>query len=330
VSQNPVVRVPSEIDTVAASADRLAVLDAAAEQYVNEQQPRNTARAHESDWRAWNAYTTTVGIDPCSASTGALVGYVAYLERAGRSPNTIDRRLSGAVVGLRARGIEPARTATKAARTALDGYRRRLAEAGEKRGRGNAPALTVKHLRQICAACPDTLAGLRDRALVLLAFAIAGRRSEVASLLVSDIVTDDQGLVVTVRYGKTGARTVAVPFGSHPTTCPVRAWQAWQAASGITDGAALRRIDRHGRLLGGLAGQSVGAIITAAGERAGIELHFTGHSARAGLATEARRAGHDTKTIATQGGWTTNSRALGGYLQIVDRWSDNAVAGIGL
>jgi site-specific recombinase XerD len=320
----------SEIDTTGSAGDRLAVLDVAAAQYVTEQRPANTARAHASDWTAWCGYTATLGIADTSATTGALVGYVAYLERAGRSPNTIDRRLSGAVVGLRGRGVEPTRQATKAARTALDGYRRRLAEAGETRGRGNARALTVKHLRAICAACPDTLAGHRDRATLLLAFSIAGRRSEVASLLVSDVAADEQGLVVTVRYGKTGARTVAVPFGSHPATCPVRAWQTWLVASGITEGPALRRIDRHSRLLGGLSGQSIGSIITGAGERAGIAVHFTGHSARAGLATEARRAGHDTKTIATQGGWTPNSRALGGYLQIVDRWADNAVAGIGL
>ncbi|MDQ3690351.1 MAG: hypothetical protein M3406_10020 [Chloroflexota bacterium] len=78
-----------------------------------------------------------------SATVGALVGFVAYCEQQGLASSTIDRRLSGAVVGLRALGVEPAKAATEAARLALNGYRRRLAEAGETRGRGQAPAMTV-------------------------------------------------------------------------------------------------------------------------------------------------------------------------------------------
>jgi integrase len=325
----------AELELAAVAAARLAALDAAGATYAAEQLPASTRRAHESDWRAWTTYTAALEIPDTSATVGALVGYVAFLERAGRAPNTIDRRLAGAVVGLRAHGAEPSREAIKAARTALNGYRRRLAEEGTALGRGQAPALSVQHLRRISLACPPTRAGVRDRAVVLIAFAIAGRRSEVAALRLDDIALDEQGLVVRVRFGKTAgsAREVAVPYGSHPGTCPVRAWLAWRdvlAEAGITEGAAFRRVDRHGRILGGLAGQSVGTIITAAADRAELDVHFTGHSARAGLATEARRAGHDATTVAKQGGWAENSRALGGYFRIVDRWSDNAVAGVGL
>ncbi len=252
-----------------------------------------------------------------SATAGALVGFVAWLEQTGAALTTVDRRLAGAVVGLRQRGAEPAKAPTEAARAALNGYRRRLAEAGEQRGRSKAAVMTVQNPRAMSAACPDTLSGLRDRALVLLSFSIAGRRSEVAGLLVSDIVQADEGLVVTIRFGKTGGRTVAVPYGSHPGTCPVRAWRAWLAASGITEGPVLRRIDRHGRVLGGLAGQSVGAVITQAGERAEVVAHLTDHSARAGLATEARRARHDVKTISRQTGHSPNSAVLYGYLRTV-------------
>jgi integrase len=329
VSQDVVSTEPAALPA-AAPADRLAALDVAAAEYVRTQRPANTLRAYAADWRVWTDYTAALGICEHSATAGALVGFVAWLERAGAAPTTIDRRLAGAVVGLREQGAEPAKAATEAARAALNGYRRRLAEAGEKRGRGKAPAMTVKDLRAITAACADTLAGLRDRALVLLAFAIAGRRSEVAALLVSDIEQVDEGLVVTIRSGKTGGRTVAVPYGSHENTCPVRAWRAWLAASGVTDGPALRRVDRHGRLLGGLTPQSVGTVITKVGERAGITVRLTGHSARAGLATEARRAGHDAKTISQQTGHAPNSRVLYDYMRTVDQWADNAVAGIGL
>lgn len=315
---------------ITTSAHRLAELEQAAAEYVTTQRPDNTKRAYAADWRAWQAYTSALGIPEDSATAGALVGFVVALEKQDAAPSTIDRRLAGAVVGLRALGAEPPKAATEAARAALNGYRRRLAEAGEKRGRGQAPALTVKDIRTICAACPDTLAGHRDRALLLISFGIAGRRSEAANLLLTDITEVPEGLTVRVRFGKSGFRDVAIPFGSHPATCPVRAWRKWAEMSGITDGAAFRRINRHGQLLGGMSGQAVGEAINRAAARAGLEINYTGHSARSGLATEARRAGHDAKTIAMQGGWSPNSAVLHGYMRVVDQWSDNAVAGIGL
>jgi hypothetical protein len=248
VSQNP-VRIESVNTLPAVQAERLAVLDMAAEEYVRTQRPANTQRAYAADWKVWTRYVAELGIPEHSATAGALVGFVVWLERQDAAPTTIDRRLTGAVIGLRQRGAEPPKSATGAARAALGGYRRRLAEAGEKRGQGQAAAMSVRDVRAMCAACPDTLAGIRDRAVVLLAFSIAGRRSEAASLLVSDVVEAPEGLVVTVRTGKTGGRTVAVPYGSHEGTCPVRAWRAWLAESGSTDGPAFRRIDRHGRVL---------------------------------------------------------------------------------
>ncbi|MCG3756681.1 site-specific integrase [Amycolatopsis sp. Poz14] len=311
---------------------RVEALERAAAEYVASVVPANTKRARAADWRAWQDFTAAVDIPEDTATAGALVGFVVWLdEERGLAPNTIDGRLSGAVVGLRARGAEPPKVATMAARAALNGIRRRLAEAGEQRGRGQAPALTMRDLRAITAACPDTLAGYRDRALVLVDFGIAGRRSEVASLLVPDIAVEPEGLVVTVRFGKTGARKVAIPRGTHPGTCPVLAWKAWLDASGITDGPAFRRINRHGTMAdAGLSGEAVSEILKRAGTRAGVETVYTGHSARAGLATEARRAGHDVSAIAKQGGWSPRSKALYDYLRTVDQWSDNAVAGIGL
>jgi integrase len=67
-----------------------------------------------------------------------------------------------------------------------------------------------------------------------------------------------------------------------------------------------------------------------AAERAGLAVRVTGHSLRAGLATEAHRAGHDVRTISAQTGHAPNSASLYAYLRVADRWSDNAVTGLGL
>ncbi|MGA6172493.1 hypothetical protein ACPEIF_19870 [Streptomyces sp. NPDC012600] len=69
-----------------------------------------------------------------------------------------------------------------------------MEENGETRGRGQAPPLLVDHLVKISAACPDNLRGLRDRALVLMHFAVAGREHELAFSRVRDCAETPGGI----------------------------------------------------------------------------------------------------------------------------------------
>ncbi len=336
--------IPSDHDVAATdTAARIAALDATANAWLEEHQPPNTVLAYQQDWAMWREYCAQAEIPETTNTSGALIGFVLWVghrpdfaetrpDRKPAAPSTVDRRLTGAVVGLRARGYEPTKENRQRATEALKAYRRELAEAAITTGRGQSAPLTVKHLRTICAALPaGTIAGKRDQALILLAFSIAGRRSEVANLRVADVVPHDQGLRVTVRFGKTGARTVPVPRGSNLRTCPVLAWEAWLAASSITEGPAFRRVTKDDTLLAaGLSGAAAGAVLARAARLAGLSGWFTGHSARSGLATESRRAGHDPKTISATTGHSPNSRVLYDYMRVVDEWSDNALNGIGL
>jgi integrase len=242
----------------------------------------------------------------------------------------IRRRVYGVMTVLREHGIGVPAGASKQAGETVKIYERRLAADGQRRGRGAAPALAIIQLRAMIAELPNTLAGTRDAAILLLGFALAARRDELAHLTVGDVAADPNGLLVTIRASKTGARTVAVPYGTKQATCPVTAWRHWAEAAELTSGRAFRAIDRHGNLAGSLTGHSIGRAITTAGDRAGLMIHFTAHSLRAGLATEARRAGHDPLSIARHGGWADGSTVLYGYMRIVDRWDDNALDNIGL
>jgi len=317
---------------------RLAALDAASDEHAAAQRPANTVRSYAADWKAWTRYAAARQLPELAATRGTLRGFVAWLwHDVGAAPSTIDRRLAGVVVTLRREHrVLVNADDTAAARELLKDYVTKAAKAKEApRGRGQAEALTLADLRRISAACPDTLAGIRDRALVLVSFAVAARRSEAAGLLVLDVADDPRGLVVDVRVTKTRPRQVAVPYGSDPLTCPVRAWQAWKAAAALDaepESAAFRRVDRHGRLLGELSGEAAGAVVTRAAERAKVTLHLTGHSVRAGLATAARAAGKDRKAIADTTGHAHGSPVLDQYLRTVDRWSpdENALIGIGL
>ncbi|QBJ94510.1 integrase (plasmid) [Streptomyces seoulensis] len=318
---------------------RLATLDAASDQHAAGQRPDNTTRSYASDWRTWETFCTQLQIPTTAATRGTLRAFVDYLwNREKRAYATIDRKLAGVVVTLRRPPysilVDP--DATRAARELLKDYRKQAEAAEEpRRGRGKAPAMRLVDLRVIVSKCDTDIFGLRDRAMILLGFAIAARRAELAGLRLRNIRDDDNGLLVDVRVSKTEPRTVAVPYGTNPDTCPVRAWKTWAAAARITDPDrhAFRCIHHTGAVQPqGLSPQRAGDLITAAGLRAGFEELFTGHSVRSGMATEARRAGKDRKAIAAVTGHADGSKVLDGYMQIVDQWdeNDNALIGIGL
>ncbi len=255
----------------------------------------------------------------------------------------LERAMAAIRKAHRVAEMEP--PSTEAARAILKTARQDAADAGRRVDK--APALSVADLRRIVAALDTgTLVGLRDRALLVLGFAACLRRSELVGLDVTDVQECPEGLCIVVRRSKTDrmaeGRDVAVPYGSHHLTCPIRAVQEWIAASGIESGPLFPGIDRHGVIGrapsgrgsddGRLTRQAVSIILKRAAAAAGIEgaEDLSGHSLRRGLATEARRAGADFLTIGRHGGWVDGSRALMGYMAEVDRWEDNPVAKVGL
>lgn len=326
MSQNELVRSSHELMT---PEERVARLNETAEEFLGQYLAKSTRKAYRDDVRMWHRYCSDIGIPADKMTVGTLVGFVRWMDMWHYASKTMHRRVTGLRSVSKAAGRPIPGDVSEAAGQALSIVDEKIAKSGEPRGRGKAPAITIAQLRDISHACPDTLAGARDRALLLLGFGIAGRSAEVASLHVGDIIETPEGLIVTIRYGKTGGREVAVPYGTYLPTCPVRNWVIWKDVAQLTSGPALRHIDRHEYIRGGLTAQGIGAVVSRAAQRAGLEGR-TSHGLRSGLATEARRAGRDAVVIAAQGGWSPNSRELFGYMQIVDRWSDNAVAGIGL
>jgi integrase len=157
-------------------------------------------------------------------------------------------------------------------------------------------------------AADDGLIGCRDRALVLLGFAGAFRRSELVALEVADCVFGREGLTVLLRRSKTDqdgqGRKVGIPYGSNPETCPMRVLQRWLEQSGVTTGPVFRSLNRHGQVQpAGLSGIDVARVVKKLAERAGLDpAKFAGHSLRAGHATAAAIAGASERSIMNQTG----------------------------
>jgi integrase len=184
------------------------------------------------------------------------------------------------------------------------------------------------------SALPTNPRWLRDRALLLVGFAGGFRRSELAALGMADITETEDGLKVLIRRSKTDqegeGRTIGIPYGSDPRTCPVRAYRAWLKASGITDGQIFRHF--HNRKMGerAISPQAVALIVKRAAERAGIDAtDLAGHSLRSGLATTAAKNGASERAIMRQTGHKS-VQMVRRYIHEAELFHDNCAGKLGL
>jgi integrase len=153
----------------------------------------------------------------------------------------------------------------------------------------------AEQARAMADAAPANLKGLRDRALLLLGFAGAFRRSELVALDVADLQETDDGFRVLIRRSKTDQEghgvMIAIVRGHH--ACPVKAVKAWLLAAGITEGPLFRPVANGGRLSNQrLIDKIVCDLVKAYASRLGLkEADFGAHSLRAGFLTSAARRG---------------------------------------
>ena len=204
----------------------------------------NTLRGYQSDWRDFCAWCDTRGLQPLPAAADAVAAYIA--DCAGRlKPGSIQRRLNAIAEAHKAVGLESP-THAGIVRNTLKGIRRTLGTAPVQK----APALT-EDIRAMVDVTDAGIIGARDRALILLGFAGAFRRSELVGFDVEDCSFGRDGLTVTLRRSKTDqageGRKIGIPYGSNPQTCPVRAVQDW-LEQGISSGPLFRSITRHGQV----------------------------------------------------------------------------------
>jgi site-specific recombinase XerD len=288
-----------------------------------------TLRAYESDmadFRTWCA-TQHPPLQALPAEPMTVALYVAALAEV-RKTSTIRRRLSAISVVHQLAGFDSP-TGDAAVQAVWKGTRRTKGTAPAKK-----KAARTKVIATLVAPLGTNLADVRDRALVLIGFAGALRRSELVALDVTDVTEDDDGLVVTIHRSKGDQEAEGairgVPYGSRPATCPVRAWRAWLDASSITEGPAFRAVTRHGRMsTTRLSDRAVADMIKRRAQHAGLAGDFAGHSLRSGFATEAYAQGTPELAIMRHGRWRSAS-VMRGYVEEGGVWNDNAAHRLGL
>ena len=327
-------------DAIAAAAQpandgSLAAAHNAARAYRSRAKADNTRAAYRSAVRAWCAWCHTHNVVSLPASSRDVAAFLAAERDRGRAGNTLRLRAAAIRFLHRAAGL-PSPTDTAEVSETMAGIRKDAPNPVKKR----AATLTV--LRELLAPIPNDLRGLRDRALLLVGFAGALRRSELAGMTCADLQRTDRGYELSLPRSK-GSQTAAVlvplPYG-RTELCPVRALSSWIQAAAINNGPVFRRIWLPSQVapdslpplpaIGSeaLTTRSIGRIVQARAAAAGfVAREFGGHSLKRGALTTGMDNGAHPAQLKRLGRHKSYD-VLGEYLELGNLFENHPLGAV--
>lgn len=262
----------------------------------------HTIDAYESDWNDFCDWCRYHHQTSYPAKPETIVNYINDLADYAKA-STIRRRISAISENYNASGDHlenPCRAWI--VKEALIGLTR-LKGTVQK---GKTPIYWEEIEEMIHRMDLSSLQALRDRAVLLLGFMGAFRRSELAGLDVEDIRKYPQGIVVTIRHSKTdqtsAGQQIGIPYLSHSSMDCIHALQEWLTAAGITSGPLFRSFLKNGKVSSRrLSDKSINLIVKKYAASIGLNPEMYGaHSLRHGFATYAALQGVEERLIMKQ------------------------------
>ena len=271
-------------------------------QSISGTKAENTIDAYESDWNDfcdWCAYHKET---PLPALSTVIVNYINDLANYA-TVATIRRRISAISENYNAAGLSDRNPCRDwIVRETLIGLSRQKGVAQK----GKTPIYWEEIRRMIALMDLKKLVDMRDRAILLLGFMGAFRRSEISGLDAEDISFVPQGMVITITHSKTDqmsvGQQVGIPYLEEPQYCAVRAVQDWLKDSGISSGPLFRSISKWGKVSPHrLSDKSINLVIKKYVGLIGLNPELYGaHSLRHGFATSAALSGLEERIIMKQ------------------------------
>jgi site-specific recombinase XerD len=254
----------------------------------------NTVRAYRNDWVHFSSWCRDMSLQALPALPRTVALYMtAHKER--YSMATLNRRLSSIAAAHRM-ADQPFDTRCREIALVMDGLRRTKSVRQRQ-----VTALTTSLLKRALGNLSGSLADQRNKSLTLLGMAGALRRAEIVALDISDLTFSPEGVRIVIRRSKGdqfGEGQVIAIARTNSELCPVANLEAYLKQAEISEGRVFRAIDRHGNVKAGMTDQSVALIVKKLTGRAGLEGDYSGHSLRAGFATQAARSGVEERKIA--------------------------------
>lgn len=258
----------------------------------------NTMKAYRADWQAFTTWCKANDLNPMPATAEAVAAYLTD-RRYDLSVTTLARHVASISQAHKWYPVQPQPnpTDTELVRAVMQGLRATANQRTRDSRKGKAPALTAEQMRQLLAPIGDDLAGLRDKALLLIGYKAALRRSELASVTWQQIEWLPEGIVLHLHGAKTDhdylGQAVALRY-EQSDYCPITALKHWRIACAqqieVDTGAIFRSVNKHLQLGATLTAHSIGAIVSARAAEVGLH-GVTAHSLRRGHITEGHKQG---------------------------------------
>jgi site-specific recombinase XerD len=252
----------------------------------------NTIRAYAGDWSRFTAWCQLHQLEPLPASVEALAGFLTELADAGKKVATIQRHAAAIAKAHELAGLDSP-TADKKVKVLLKG----IAREKKTRIKQAAAFSLISFKRTIRSIDVTTPMGLRNRALLLLGFTGAFRRSEFEALNIDDLALDEEGLVVSLDKSKTNqlgqAKEKAIFYSPDSQLCPIRSLQAWLRVLDRETGCVFVSLRKNQQ---GTARRMTTKYINLIAQQY-LGSSYTAHSLRASFVTVSKLNGADDSKV---------------------------------
>jgi integrase len=262
----------------------------------------STIDSYESDWNDFCDWCTYHKQQSFPASPETVVNYINDLADYAKI-STIRRRISAISENYNAANPPvPNPCREWIVREALTGLSRHKGAAQK----GKTPIYWEEIQRIVSDLDPKNIRDIRDKAVLLVGFMGAFRRSEISGLDVEDLAFYPQGMVITIRQSKTDqsgeGQQVGIPYIKDKRMDAILAVKEWMKAGGITEGPLFRSILKSGKpSKKRLSDKSINLIVKSRMASIGADPDLYGaHSLRHGFATYAALHGVEERIIMKQ------------------------------
>jgi len=311
----------------------------------------STEKVYARHWRAFASWCEEQSRVSLPATEKTVQAFAAAQAAGGLSLSTIRGRLAAVGYIHRTRDFSDPTTSETIENT-MERLARRFGSPAEKK-----KALRAEDITDMVRALPGSpeggspegdrsgtpdarrLRGIRDRALILVGFAGALRRSELAGMKVSWLSFNPKGFEIEIPRSKGDAegegQIVGINRGESVDLCPVRALRRWIEAASIEEGPIFRSVPNHGILAPderaeAISGQAVADAVKRAAETVGLDAEkISGHSLRRGHLTTAARNGAELVDLQKQARHA-DPRTTAEYVEDANRMETNTSRHLGL
>ena len=267
----------------------------------------NTLRAYKADMVEFIAYCEKTGECALPAEPETVAEFLMQTLHLGIKSSTIRRKVSSISAIHRLSSLDDP---TKHSDVRIT-QRKIFRQLGTRFDQ--AYPITKTLLTKLISTCSDDLHGLRDRALLLVAYDSMRRRSELISLRVEDIEwLADGGASILLRKSKTDQHGIGKWI--HLTSDTAHALHQWLSDAQIIEGFIFRGVRSSGAITDGLCESRISRIYKALARKAGLsELviqSISGHSMRVGGAQDLLNVGASLPQIMVKGGWAKTDTVM--------------------